>query len=492
MNEVRDAPELPASWTVTTIGQVVLDILGGGTPDRSNAAYYSGSIPWMTIKDMRTRRPQDTIDHITQEAVANSATRVVPADTLIVATRVGLGKVARVSFPTAINQDLKALILPNHVDKGFLEYWFVANANLIESLGTGTTVKGIRLEELRNLSFPLPPHPEQRRIVEAIDALFTRLDAAVDALRRVRANLKRYRASVLRAACSGELLDNDPAGKGSGELAKTLVARLVAGRTGRNQPLEPNSDDLPSLPPGWTWATLDQLGQPDRPIIYGIIKPGPHDPAGVPYVRVTEMKDGHIDVGSLKKASPARAEKFKRARLQGGDVLISKDGTIGRVAVVPPELAGGNITQHVMRAPIHALINRQYVVWAIRSPFCQKWLTGETRGVALRGVNVEDFRRLPIPLPPLDEQGRIADEIERRLSVADALVSEVEAGLKRCTRMRQAILKKGFEGNLVAQDPKDAPVSLMLERMNGSDVVGTRGRPNRRARRVPSTSPSPG
>ncbi len=183
------------------------------------------------------------------------------------------------------------------------------------------------------------------------------------------------------------------------------------------EPQKPDTSNLPSLPGGWAWATLEQIGQANRPIIYGIIKPGPHINGGVPYVRVTEMKDGRIDISNLRRTSKERAAKFARATLASGDILISKDGTIGRVAVVPPELAGGNITQHVMRAPIAKDVVRNYVVWAIRSDLCQRWLSGETRGVALRGVNVEDFRRLPVPVPPNVEQKRIVPEVERLLTL---------------------------------------------------------------------------
>ena len=151
---------------------------------------------------------------------------------------------------------------------------------------------------------------------------------------------------------------------------------------------------------------------------------------------------------NLKRTSPERAAKFARATLAPGDVLISKDGTIGRVAVVPPELEGGNITQHVMRAPIHSMMVRSFVVWAIRSDLCQRWLTGETRGVALQGVNVEDFRRLPIPIPSHEEQKQIVVEVERRLSVIDELEARIEVNLTRADRLRQSILAMSFSGRL--------------------------------------------
>jgi type I restriction enzyme S subunit len=111
---------------------------------------------------------------------------------------------------------------------------------------------------------------------------------------------------------------------------------------------------------------------------------------------------------------------------------------------VPPELEGGNITQHVMRAPIHRFMNRDFVIWAIRSEVCQRWLTGETRGVALRGVNVEDFRRLPIPVPPRSEQDRIVAEVDRRLTIVREIEIEVDANLKRAQALRQAALARAF------------------------------------------------
>jgi len=158
------------------------------------------------------------------------------------------------------------------------------------------------------------------------------------------------------------------------------------------------------------------------------------------------MKDGFVDLENLKRAAPERASKFARATLAPGDVLISKDGTIGRVAIVPPQLAGGNITQHVMRAPIHELMCRDFVVWTIRSDFCQRWLTGETKGVALCGVNVEDFRRLPIPVPPVIGQVRILAEVDRRLSLLRETETQVDANVHRADRLRIAVLSSAFKG----------------------------------------------
>jgi|GEM_PF-2614599 len=149
--------EVPQGWLITKLGDVLDEIVGGGTPSKNVPEYFQGSIPLMTVKDMRNPRPTETGFNITQEALSDSSSKVVPADTVIIATRMGLGKVVRPRMATAINQDLKALFPSDALDKSFLENWLISIAAQIEGMGTGTTVKGVRLNEVRELRIPLAP-----------------------------------------------------------------------------------------------------------------------------------------------------------------------------------------------------------------------------------------------------------------------------------------------------------------------------------------------
>jgi type I restriction enzyme, S subunit len=465
-----DANGLPEGWVWTTIGKLT-DSMKNGI--YKPAEYYvndgiaclrmynidAGRIVWKDIKRMR----------LTPQEVAEYELR--PGDLLVnrVNSRELVGKAAVI--PDGLepmvyeSKNIRVRLSTTIVSSQYVGYWFqyfgqhYFGRNAQQTVGMASTNQ----VQLAAMPIPLPPLSEQQLIVSKVDESLTRLEAGVASLKRVQAALKRYRAAVLKAACEGRLVPQDPNDEPAAKLLERILAERRAcweadlrakgkdpAKAKYEEPAAPETDGLPELPEGWCWATLDQLGQEGRPVIYGIIKPGPHVPAGVPYVRVTEMKDGHVDVPSLRRTSPERAAKFARATLSAGDVLISKDGTIGRVAVVPPELEGGNITQHVMRAPVHHSMSRNYVVWAIRSPVCQRWLTGETRGVALRGVNVEDFRRLPIPVPALAEQERIIAEVERRTSVLDALQHATELGTERAERLRQAVLRRAFEGGLIA------------------------------------------
>jgi type I restriction enzyme, S subunit len=341
-----------------------------------------------------------------------------------------------------------------------------------DDLRLGTAVPRLNVAQVRTLSIPAPSIEVQRRIVASLDLVLSEIRAARNELQAIAPLAETLRRSVLAAASRGDLTADwrrkNPEAESASKLLERIrterrmrweeseLARMLAkGRPPRDDiwkqryrpPESVDREDLPALPPNWCWAAAEELTAPGRPILYGIVKPGPDTPGGVPYVRVMEMKDGTIDVPSLKRCAPARAALFSRATLQGGDILVSKDGTIGRVAHVPPELAGSNITQHVLRVSPSPMINNWFLSRAIESPGAQAWMTGEVRGVALQGINVEDFRRLPIPLAPRSEQAQVAAAIDRLLAPISALKHSVTVGLERLAVLERSAFTRSFQGS---------------------------------------------
>jgi type I restriction enzyme S subunit len=152
-------------------------------------------------------------------------------------------------------------------------------------------------------------------------------------------------------------------------------------------------------------------------------------------------------------------QRYERASLRGGDVLL---GIIRatKVAVVPAELEGGNITQGTARFRPSALITTDYLAGWLESPFAQDWLHAHYRGIDMPGLNLRDVRRLPVPLAPLEEQVEIASRLSAekgRLARASAAVAEAAEQL--------SVLAKAFRGELVPQDPEDEPVLELLSRI---------------------------
>ena len=166
-------------WQTKHLGDLC-DVVGGGTPPKDKPAFYSGDIPWATVRDMRQDVITETEFRITKDAVKSSATNIIPAGNVVIATRVGLGKVCLIGQDTAINQDLRGIVPRS--DKAlvvrFLYWWLKSIADVIVAEGTGATVQGVKLPFVKSLQIPVPPLAEQQRIVGLLDEAFEGLATA--------------------------------------------------------------------------------------------------------------------------------------------------------------------------------------------------------------------------------------------------------------------------------------------------------------------------
>ena len=377
---------IPSHWKLSTLGESLAGIIGGGTPSRDNPSFWGGDIPWLTVKDMRGRRPTDAQEHITQQAVKESATNIIPPDTVITATRVGLGKVVRVPFAAAINQDLKALVVGPDLDKSYLEYWLLSVATFLESIGSGTTVKGIRLETLRQLPIPLAPLQEQREIVAELEKQFSRLDEAVANLQRVKANLKRYERATIASLTNSESFDACVSG---------TIADIAISLDNMRKP-------------------VNKLERAKRP-------------GNIPYLGANGQT-GWIDV-------PLFDEEL---------VLVVEDETfVGRTDPFCYYFADPcwvNNHTHVLRARPE-VVSAKYLNMALSYyPFIPL-TTGST---GRRKLTKAALMTAPISVPSLKKQAEVIDEVERCLSIAREVEAEVDTNLKRAQALRQATLAKAF------------------------------------------------
>ncbi|OQY98135.1 MAG: hypothetical protein B6D36_17960, partial [Planctomycetes bacterium UTPLA1] len=152
---------------VATLGEVC-QFVGGGTPSRKREEFFRGDIPWATVKDFKGYWIEDTEEHITDAAVASSATNIVDAGTVLLVTRVGLGKVGIAKRRLAINQDIKAVVPNERVLPEYVFWFLLSQGPTIERMGTGATVKGVTLQDVRALRIPVPTPAEQRSIVDIL------------------------------------------------------------------------------------------------------------------------------------------------------------------------------------------------------------------------------------------------------------------------------------------------------------------------------------
>ena len=473
------AGHLPDSWRLLPLGKIGY-WFGGGTPSKANPSFWTnGTIPWVSPKDMKTDRIRDAQDHITTEAVANSATSLVPAGSVLLVVRSGILKhtlpVAVTEREVSLNQDLKAVtpsedILPEYLALGLKAF---EREILHRCCKSGTTVQNLEMPVFLRFELPVARLPDQRRIVAEIEKQFTRLEAGVAALRRVQANLKRYRAAVLKAACEGRLVPTEAelarAEGRSFESGQQLLARILTerrqnwlvqrslgkGGQGRGKYKEPEMPDTKPLakpPEGWAWATPEQLSSSESYSL-GIgpfgsnLKVSDYTTEGVPLIFVRNIRPGRFVKAKEVYVTAAKAEELKAHQASGGDILITKMGAPpGDACLYPEDAPNAVITADCIKLrPSPLLSDRRFFVHALNSELVKPQILDITKGVAQMKVSLGRFECIAIPLPPLAEQTRIVAEVERRLSVVEELEAVVTTNLQRATRLRQSILQMSFQ-----------------------------------------------
>ncbi|TAU90986.1 hypothetical protein ELI41_21790 [Rhizobium leguminosarum] len=204
-----------------------------------------------------------------------------------------------------------------------------------------------------------------------------------------------------------------------------------------------------TLPKGWLQLDFAEITPPQAPIIYGILQPGPEVENGVFYVRPSEIDDGEITLDDLRRTSQAIAHRYERSSLEPDDVILSIVGTIGKVAVVPPALAGANITQSSCRIrPDKALLYDRFLADFLRSPLAKAQFADKRLGTAVPRLNIADIREFSIGLPPVAEQRRIVS----KLNALTARIALARAELDRvpvlAEKLRQSVVVDAFSGRL--------------------------------------------
>ncbi|MCA1840408.1 MAG: restriction endonuclease subunit S [Actinomycetota bacterium] len=330
-------------------------------------------------------------------------------------------RAARWKGPRALLNQRVCRILPrdpDRYDENFMLYALPGYLAAIHEYTSSVTVKHLSSRTIEEIPLPCAPRPEQEAIVGEIEKQFTRLDAAVASLRRVRANLKRYRLAVTRAAVQGP--------------SKT-------------------ADETK-----WTHTTVEKIGDSEEQVVltgpFGTAL-GRSDflPEGIPVLTIGCLTDQGIDLAKAKFVSTRKAKALERYSLRQGDLLFSRMATVGVAGLVTDREVGAIANYHLMRLRLNSneVVSAYFVHYVRGSPIVRNYLREVNHGATRDGINSKQLLSLPVLLPPIEEQGEIVKELDRRLSIINELEREVEAGLKRAARFRQSVLSAAFTGGLV-------------------------------------------
>ena len=457
--------ELSAGWTTARISELT-DTQSGGTPSTAKKEYWDGGdVPWINSGALKDEIISAPSTFITRLGLENSSARLFPRNTVVIAlTGATTGRVGLLHLETSTNQSVTGIFPSLAFVPEYIFYYLRSARDQVLEKAIGSAQPHINKRIVDDFTVPLAPLGEQRRIVAKLKTLLGKLDSCEERLGKIPRLLKRFRQSVLAAACSGRLTADWREQNPEVEDAARLIAKVRAPRQARFQDTSVRDDlDLAELPDTWAWTNLRFLLSPSEAFCYGVVQPGENDPAGAFLIRAGDLAAGRVDTSALRRIPLSVHHDYRRAQLTGGEILVTVVGAgIGETAIAQPECAGFNIARAVAKLPVREFSARYVHLWLSTSRALH-WMKGDSREVARPTLNLEQLQTLPVPIPPLAEQ----DEIVRR--VDQLFACQIEARFAKAQahvdKLTQSILAKAFSGELVPQDPNDEPAAALLTRI---------------------------
>lgn len=390
---------------------------------------------------------------------------------------------------------------PAHIDHAWLMHFINSPALRMEidALQSGSTRKRISRGNLSTIPLPIPPRAEQTRIVEKLEELLSDLDVGVAELKAAQRKLAQYRQSLLKAAVEGVLSADWRATRANTttpqETGAELLQRILTERRARweakqlakfieqskvppngwqdkyKEPSAPDVTDLPTLPDGWVWSTLDQLTE--------FITSGSRGWAayyadeGATFIRSQDINRDWLDLADTAHVNPPKNSEGARTRVDLGDLLLTITGAnVGKAAWVDVELEEAYVSQHVaLIRPIDAALCSYLHLYLTAVAGGRGQLNEEAYGAGKPGLNLQQVAAVRVPLPSYIELVRLMEEVATQLDATVTQHDVIEHALKQSAAQRKNILKAAFAGQLVPQDPNDEPASALLERIRTERVA---------------------
>ncbi len=317
-----------------------------------------------------------------------------------------VGRKGTINNPIFVNEpfwnvDTAFGIVPGDMLSPKFLFYFCQSFNF-KSLDKSTTIPSLAKRDLLQIEMPVPPIPEQERIVSRIEELFSQLDAGVETLKKTKAQLAVYRQAVLKAAFEHYI---------------------------EKKPIRDISEFVTSGSRGWAQYYSEK---------------------GARFIRITDLTRDRIDLknDSIQYVDLPEKVEGKRSRLCANDVLVSITADLGSIALIPPNIQEAYINQHIAMIRFINPVQGEFMAWYLKSDYGQKDLLKNKRGGGKLGLGLDDIRDTHVPDIPDDIALSVVADIHSKMSVCDSIEQTVDAALQQAEAMRQSILKDAFEGKL--------------------------------------------
>ena len=341
----------------------IFEIGSGGTPPKSHPEYYGGDIPWVKTGDLKEEYLFSVEDYITEEGLDNSSAKMYQPGTVLIAMYgATIGATSILQFDACTNQACAAFKPCKDVIPEYLYYFLRSQRRKFINDGVGGAQPNISAGYLKKVAFEIRPIEEQKEIIDVLDKINSIIQIRQEEIQR---------------------LD---------ELVRARFVELFG---------DPIRNEY-----GWkTLSLLDSL-EKGRTVSYGIVQTGDDFENGVPVFRPIDIAAGHMPKREdLKKTDPLISAQYKRTLLKGNELLITVRGSVGETFQTTPEFEGCNVGRNIVPLVTEPnKINQRFLQELFAQDPIKRWLKGITKGIALQGLNMSEFKEMPVIMPPLEKQ----------------------------------------------------------------------------------------
>ncbi|UWG50712.1 Restriction endonuclease S subunit [Halalkaliarchaeum sp. AArc-CO] len=420
--------KIPKDWSIVAVEDVADNLVGGGTPSKSNDEYWEGDIPWASVKDLNGIELSETEDHITEAGVKNSATNVVSTDSVIVSTRMTVGEPFLNNVDMAINQDMKAIIPDTErINPLFLVYSLWDKDPYLKSLGRGTTVDGITTQDLLLTHFGLPSIEEQHKIASV---LYT-VDQAIQKTEEISVQTKRTKRGV----------------------AQNLFRHSTNGQ-------ETVDTWLGKVPATWEIVPFKELIDSNR---NGLYKSTDAYGEGYPIAKMgNALEERVLNMSTADRLELTKSEKEKYA-LEEGDLIFARRAqdvsAAGDCCYVPKLDELTVFESSLIRIRLTGQADPRFYTQYFEGPIGSKAIERIITETSISGIATSDLLELKTALPPLEEQREIASILWE----FDRLVEALQDEMARYKQLKQGLMQDLLSGEVRTHDKDIEIVNEVLQ-----------------------------
>lgn len=439
--------ESPEGWTTTRLAEIVAT-RKGKKPDLLRQEKAEGFIPYLDIQAIEN-------NCIRQYADIESSRLGKKEDLFVVwdgarSGWVGLGQEGAIGSTIMALESFAG-------ESRYLYYFIKSTFDYINSNTRGTGIPHVDPEIFGNLEVPLPPLNEQHSIVLKLETLLSRVDAILARLATIPRILKRFRQSVLAAACSGKLTADWR--RENRDIEPRMIERNAA-----SDALE-SPEDYPS---NWRVTRLGSLTEFVTSGSRGWAKY--YSDSGSMFIRAQNINSDFFNLEDIAFVKVSNSAEGLRTKVKQHDMLITITGAnVTKSALIEKPIGDAYVSQHVALVRLADARVSKFLFYSVISPsHGRKQLQTAAYGQGKPGLNLDNIREVVVGLPPLPEQREIVSRVEALFKTADVLEARYRTAKAHIDKLTQSILARAFRGELVSQDPSDEPASVLLERIRQS------------------------